>query len=144
MYTTRKNYGFAPRNIGGFIEDALQNGWHRFNEEVSAYSVPVNIQETDKNYELHVVAPGLKKDDIKVNVDKNILTISYEHAEESKETEPKWLRSEYKQRSFKRSFTLNDKIDTTQISAKYTDGVLFLSLPKKEVTEPTAQSINVE
>ena len=133
----------TPRTIGGFIEDMFQNGWSRFNEEVSAFVVPVNIQETDKAYELQVVAPGLKKEDIKVNLDRNVLTISYEHKEETKEENAKWLRSEHRMRSFKRSFTLNDKVDAGNIAAKYNDGILYVTLPKKEVNEPGAQEITV-
>lgn len=143
MYNKRF-YGIAPRTIGGMIEDMFQNGWNRFNEEISAIAAPVNIQETDKGYDLQVVAPGLKKEDIKVSVEKNVLSISYDHKEENKEQEAKWLRNEHRTRSFKRSFTLNDKIDATRINARYADGILYLTLPKKEQAEQQAQEISVE
>jgi len=144
MYTKR-SFGVSPRTIGGLLEDMFENGVNRFNEEYSAVTTPVNILDTDKSYELNVVAPGLKKEEFKVAVDRNILTISYEHKQENKDEQPegKWLRSEYKTRSFKRSFTLNDKVDATKINAKYTDGILNITLPKKEVTEQTAQEIVV-
>lgn len=144
MYN-RRNFGFAPRTFGTFIEDALQNGVNRFNEEFSAFSAPVNVQETEKGYELQVIAPGLKKEDFKVSVDRNLLTISYEHKEEEKAEgqEPKVLRNEYRQRSFKRTFTLNEKVEAGNISAKYTDGILYISLPKKENVANPAQDITV-
>ncbi len=143
MYTKR-SYAVMPRTIGGFLEDVFQNGWNQLNEETGAYMAPVNIQETDKSYELHLVAAGFKKEDFKLNLEKNVLQISVEQNEENKEgQEGKWLRSEYRKRSFKRSFTLNEKVDTTKISAKYADGILTVSLPKKEVSEPTAQEIAV-
>jgi len=144
MYTKR-SFGVSPRTIGGLLEDMFENGVNRFNEEYSAVTTPVNILDTDKSYELNVVAPGLKKEEFKVAVDRNILTISYEHKQENKDEQPegKWLRSEYKTRSFKRSFTLNDKVDATKINAKYTDGILNITLPKKEVSEQTAQEIVV-
>jgi HSP20 family protein len=143
MYNKRA-YAVLPRTIGGFLEDAFQNGWNHFNEEVTAFSVPVNIHETDKNYEVHLVAAGLKKEDFKISIDRNILTIAVDQNEENKEaTEGKWLRSEYRLKSFKRSFTLNDKIDTGNIAAKYNDGVLVVTLPKKEVSEPTTHQIAV-
>ena len=137
----KRNYGVMP----GFLENVLQNGWNNLAEEANLSSVPVNIMETDKSYELHVVAAGLKKEDFKLNIDRNILNISFEQKEENKEQpqEGKWLRKEYRMRSFKRSFTLNDKIDATKISAKYADGILNITLPKKEVSEPTTQEINV-
>jgi HSP20 family protein len=143
MYN-RTHFGATPRTFGSFIEDAFQNGVNRFNEEVSAISTPVNIQETDKSYELHVVAPGLKKEDFKVNVDRNLLHISYDHKEDKEQTEgTKLLRNEYRTRSFKRTFTLNEKVDTGNISAKYNDGVLYVTLAKKENATQPAQDITV-
>jgi HSP20 family protein len=144
MYN-RKFYGVSPRTIGGLIEDVFQNGWHRINEEVSAFTAPVNIRETDNGYDLHVIAPGLKKEDFKINLDRNIISIAYEPKEESKEQNDgnKWLRSEYRMKSFKRSFTLNDKIDAGKIGARYDNGILVVSLPKKDVTEMPVHEISV-
>ncbi len=132
-----------PRTIGGLMEDLISNGWSRINEEVSSFNAPVNIQETETSYELHLVAPGLKKEDFKINLDRNVLTLSYDHKEENKEQDGKWLRSEFNRNSFKRSFTLNEKIDGSKINAKYADGILLVTLPKKEPTEHVAQEITV-
>ena len=139
MYNTR-NYAVNPRTLGSLIEGAFHNGWNQFNEEVSAHSAPVNIQETDTSYEVHVIAAGLKKEDFKISTDRNTLTISAEHKEE-----PKAETTEQKdaQPQAKRSFTLNEKIDTGKITAKYADGILVVSLPKKENSEPVAQEIAV-
>lgn len=136
---------FAPRSINGLLEDVFQNGWNRvFFDDKKDYSfIPVNIQETDKSYELHVVAPGLKKEDFKISVDKNVLNISFEQKEENKEENAKWLRNEYRFHSFKRSFTLNEKVNISDISAKYNDGILNITLPKKEVSEATTKDITV-
>lgn len=146
MYQKR-NYSVVPRTFGGLFEDMFNAGLSRINEETSALSTPVNIKETNAAFEVHVVAPGVKKEDFNVNVDKNILTISYEHKnevkDESAEGQVKTLRTEYSIRSFKRSFTLNDKIDVSAISAKYTDGILNISLPKKENVEPTVKEIAI-
>ncbi len=143
MYTKR-NFAVMPRTIGGLIEDVFQNGRTYFNEEVTAFSAPVNIQETDKTYEVSLVAPGLKKEDFKIAVDRDLLKISYDHKEETTEQqENKWIRNEYRMKSFKRTFTLNEKIDSANISAKYADGILAVSLPKKETAEPTAHEITI-
>ena len=141
----KRNSGVTPRTISGLMEDVLHNGWSRINEEVNSFTAPVNIQETDKSYELHLVAPGLKKEDFKINLEKNVLTVSFEQKEENKEQgqDGKWLRNEYQLKSFKRSFSLNEKVDTTNIAAKYNDGVLLVTLPKKEVSEPAATEISV-
>ncbi len=143
----KRNYSITPRTLGGMMEDMVQTGWTKLNEEVSSYVAPVNIQETEKSYDLHLVAPGLKKEDFKINLEKDTLTISYEKTaqnEESKdESKEKWLRSEYRMRSFKRSFSLNEKVDAGNISAKYNDGVLLVTLPKKKVSEPVKHEIAV-
>lgn len=146
MYQTRNFNHRVPRSLGGFIEDLFQNG-KVFTDDLwneDRMHVPVNIKATDNNYQLSVVAPGLNKEDIALHLDKNILTISFESKKEETTTEKgKVLRSEYKFKSFKRSFTLNDKINTSNIEAKYNAGILDISLPKKEVTEPESQTIKI-
>lgn len=144
MYT-KTNYGILPRTVNSLMEDIFFNGMNKTGCETPSYHVPVNIKETEGSYDLHVVAPGLKKEDFKISIDKNILTISFEQKEENKEaaTDGKWLRSEYKMHSFKRNFTLNEKVDTAAISAKYNDGVLLITLPKKEVSAPATHEIAV-
>lgn len=135
-----------PRALGSLMEDILSNGINKvWGEEglSDRADVAVNIKETDKAYELHVVAPGLSKEAFKLNVDRNILTISFEKKEEETEENAKWLRSEYKFKSFKRSFTLNEKIDSSAISASYNNGILNVNLPKKEPVEVTTQEILV-
>ena len=106
--------------------------------------VPVNVKETDKSYQLEVVAPGFEKTDFKLTLDQHLLTISAEKKnEEIKETEKQILR-EYSYRSFKRSFTLDEKIDATNIEASYINGVLILNLPKKEVVKASATEIVIK
>src|SRR4051812_48378597 len=120
MYKT--TFGVMPRILGGFFQDVLQNGVNHLNEEITSFSTPVNIQETDKSYELQLIAPGLKKEDFKLNIDKNILYVSYEQKEQKEDNkeqqEGKWLRNEYRMKSFKRSFSLNDKVEAGKISAR--------------------------
>ncbi len=134
-----------PKTIGGLIEDMFQNGFQSiFGEESwgDGSTVPANIVETETAYEMQLMAPGLKKEDFRVNVDRNVLHVSYEHKEE-KEMTGKWLRKEYRMQTFRRSFTLNDKINVSAIAAKYSDGILTLTLPKKEHSEAVAQEITV-
>lgn len=144
MYAKR-NFGLMPRTMNNLMEDFFFNGMNRTADDASLFQIPVNIKETEGSYELHVVTPGLKKEDFKLLVDKNILTISYEHKEETNESAPsgKWLRNEFKMRSFKRSFTLSEKVDTGKIAAKYNDGILLVTIPKKEIAEATAQEIAI-
>ncbi|MBL7718724.1 MAG: Hsp20/alpha crystallin family protein [Flavipsychrobacter sp.] len=146
MYST-KNNGMMTRTIGGLMDEMFNGGWNNLlHTDVSKdrMNVPVNIRETDAAYTMQVIAPGLKKEDFKIQLDKNVLNVSFEHKEENKEEkEGNVLRSEYSFRSFKRSFTLNDKIDNAGIAARYTDGVLEVTLPKKENVSPATQEITI-
>ena len=101
---------------------------------------PVNIRETEKDYVLEIVAPGMNKDDFQINLDNNTLTISAESKEESLNENEKQIRKEYRYQSFKRSFTIDENIDAENIAAKYLNGVLTLNLPfKTEVKSPVKQ-----
>lgn len=101
---------------------------------------PVNIWESETGYTLEVVAPGLEKEDFKISLDKNLLTISAEKKQQEGEKTMKQIRNEYQYQSFSRSFTIDEKIDGEAISAKYVNGVLTLNLPHKaEVKEATKQ-----
>ena len=107
-------------------------------------SVPVNIKETEKNYSIEIVAPGFEKTDFKISLEKQLLTISTEKKNEVKEENEKQIRKEFIYHSFKRSFTLDEKTDGTNIDAKYVNGVLTLNLPKKEIVKPPVKEISIQ
>ncbi len=129
------------KNLGRIFEDDF---WG-FNGVTQQYDVPVNLSETEKSYEMQLVAPGLKKEDFKVSLDGDLLTVSFEHKEESSEENKneRWLKKEYKTQSFTRSFNLDDTLDGNRITAKYVDGVLHLSLPKKEGMQRFSKTIQI-
>ncbi len=105
----------------------------------------VNITEHKDEYQVSLAAPGLKKDDFHIDVDGNMLTISCEKEENKEEKEKKFTRKEYSYSSFSRSFTLPDEISKEKIDARYEDGVLKISLPRKEgANKPTAKHIAVK
>jgi HSP20 family protein len=116
----------------------------QFNNTENKGSVPVNVKELEYNYLLEVIAPGFEKPDFKVNLDQNVLTISAEKKAEEKKENEKQIRREFTYQSFKRSFTLDEKIDATKIEASYVNGVLTLNLPKKEVVKASATEIEIE
>ncbi|MGN6531282.1 MAG: Hsp20/alpha crystallin family protein [Ginsengibacter sp.] len=108
---------------------------------------PVNIIETNDNYELEINAAGRKKEDFKITVDKNILTVSFEKKEEKNEGQQelkKFIKKEFVLSSFKRSFTLDEKINAEDIQAKYENGILSLTLPKKEEVKVMPKEIAVQ
>ena len=140
------------RSLNSFVDDLvteLPNFFKNdFNQSERKGFVPVNVKETEKSYQLEVVAPGFEKTDFKVNLDQNLLTISVENKNNIKEEAhdhpvEKLIRREYTFSSFKRSFTLDEKIDATNINASYVNGVLRLNLPKKETVKASAQQINI-
>ncbi|MFM9911683.1 MAG: Hsp20/alpha crystallin family protein [Chitinophagaceae bacterium] len=92
----------------------------------------VNITEHKSQYIVSLAAPGLKKSDFNINVDGNMLTISSEKEENKEDKEKKFTRKEYNYSSFSRSFTLPEEINKEKIEATYDDGVLKISLPRKE------------
>lgn len=105
----------------------------------------VNITEQKDDYVVSLAAPGLKKDDFKIEVDGNMLTISSEKEESKEEKDKRFTRKEYNYSSFSRSFTLPDEINKEKIDARYEDGVLKISLPRKEeAKKPAAKHIAVK
>ena len=105
---------------------------------------PVNITETEHEFLLELVAPGLQKEDFKISLDQNTLTLSAEKKEETVKEGEKQIRREYRFQSFKRSFTLDEKIDAGRIVAKYLNGVLTVNLPKPESVKSITKEITIE
>ncbi|MEP7375277.1 MAG: Hsp20/alpha crystallin family protein [Chitinophagaceae bacterium] len=108
--------------------------------------VPVNVRESENQYEVDVIAPGCRKENFQVAVKANELSVSFTQQEQKDEQNEKagWVRNEYIQRSFSRSFTLDETVDTANISATYSDGILHLVLPKNEKARPKLLSIDVK
>ena len=105
----------------------------------------VNITEQKNEYHVSLAAPGMKKEDFNIDVDGNMLTISSEKEESTEEKEKKFTRKEYSYSSFSRSFTLPEEINKEKIEARYEDGVLKITLPRKEeAKKPAAKHIAVK
>jgi HSP20 family protein len=97
----------------------------------------VNIRDTKENYLVSLAVPGFKKEDFKIDVEGNILTISSEKEDSKEEKKEKYTRKEYNYASFSRSFTLPENVKQENIDAAYKDGILELTLPKKEDAKKT-------
>ncbi len=97
------------------------------------YSDPAaNIIESPDAFHLEIAAPGMVKDDFKINLENNILTISVEVEDQKREEGKNYSRKEFYYGSFSRSFTLPKTIDLEKIKADYESGILMIALPKKE------------
>lgn len=104
----------------------------------------VNIAENDNEFHIELAVPGLKKEDFKINLDKNILTVSAEKKSENAEGTKKFSKREYSYNSFVRSFTLPDSVDHSKIEADYTDGILKLTVAKREEAKFQSREIAVK
>ncbi|WP_417444896.1 Hsp20/alpha crystallin family protein [Joostella sp.] len=121
-----------------FFDEVFNPDWFGGTENKKSFVPPVNIKENDNGFSLELAVPGMKKDDFKVEIDKNVLTVSAEvknEKEASKENEV-YSRKEFSFSSFKRVFTLPDTVNNDEINATYEAGVLTLALPKKEEALP--------
>ena len=136
----KRNYRTIDNLFDEFFNN-LPSAWGREN----GWNVPpVNIHETNEGFHLELEAPGLKKEDFKVALDKGLLTISYEKKSENETNEYKTHRREFSVTNFKRSFRVDDAISVDGIQAKYEDGVLKLYLPKKEEVKVLPKEINIQ
>ena len=108
------------------------------------HAVPVNITETEAGYRLDLVAPGFEKENFRISIDNNVLTIEGESkATEETKTE-KMIRKEHRIVNFKRSFTLDEQIETEQIGAQYVNGILTLNFPRKAEVRNAAKQITIQ
>jgi len=128
---------FGTQHHGRFARHAHEmfgNGTRR---------VPANIEETDEDYVIYLFAPALEKQYLKVITKDDVLTISYTPTEELSESGRRYSRKEYSNGAFERAFALNEKALVEQITAKYADGILKITLPKNPETNVPAKDIAV-
>jgi HSP20 family protein len=102
-----------------------------------------NIEENDSSFIISLYAAGLVKSNFKISVTNNVLTIAYQTPQTDQPGQSRYTYQEYEPGSFERSFQLNEKVLTDQISAAYTDGVLKVTLPKDPEANKPAQEVNV-
>ena len=136
----------TKRNIGGLWSPLFRDFFDadNFFSTGNGGTMPAaNIAESDKEYSIDLAVPGFKKEDFKVKVDKDILTISAETKSESSEEKKEYSRREYNYSSFSRSFRLPDNVKDDAIAAKYDNGILKLSLPKSDMQVTATKEIKV-
>jgi HSP20 family protein len=120
-------------NLPGLFEGLLGRDFNEFLGTDVAVTLPaVNVLESKDDFRIEVAAPGLKKENFKLNVNQNRLTIASEVEIEQEQKQEKYTRREFSYQSFQRSFTLPQAVDTDKIAATYVDGVLLITLPKRE------------
>jgi HSP20 family protein len=146
MTLVKTNNPFA-RSFDGLMNDLFNEFpatlGKTVRQDVFAFP-PVNIVEKPTAYQLEVAAPGFDKADFNIKLEAETLTISAEKKEEATAETGKVVRKEFSAKSFKRSFTIDEKIDVANISAKYENGILQVGLPKKEEVKAVAKEINIQ
>jgi len=115
-----------------------------FDAETRRSLPAVNIIEGKNDYKIEVAAPGLNKEDFKINLENNVLTVSSEKEEKEENNDSKVMRKEFSYYSFSRSFTLPLTVMADKISATHKDGVLQISIPKRdEAKEKPSREIKI-
>lgn len=113
------------------------------NQQPSVFSFRTDVSDTGEAYKLEAELPGFMKDDIKIDIENDCLTISAERHENKDENKPNFVKRERFYGSYSRSFDVSG-IDVDKISAAYTDGVLTLELPKKVETAPASRRLEIQ
>lgn len=125
--------GFLGRDMAPF-----------FGQEIPGNDLPrVNITESRDAFRLAVLAPGFRKEELKLNVEENTLTIGAEHKDAQLQEGERYTRREFTRRSFKRSFRLPEQVDAEQISAEHANGVLTVRIPKVVPVKPAQREITI-
>jgi HSP20 family protein len=141
---SRKN-STVPRNfVDEFFNDNFLPRFFDWGTNWSNTNLPaVNVEETEKEYVIDVAAPGLDKNDFKVSLDENVLTISSQKEQNSEEKKDGYLRREFNYSTFSRSFTLPEDTDASQIKAAHKNGVLSIAIPKHEAKAKVSKEIKI-
>ncbi|HVV53989.1 MAG TPA: Hsp20/alpha crystallin family protein [Mucilaginibacter sp.] len=115
-----------------------------FNDRMVTRVPAVNISETEDNYHIELAAPGLKKEDFKLSMEREILTVSVEQSTDHEDARKNYTKREYSYNSFVRSFTLPDSADDSRIDATYTDGILRIAIAKREEAKSIRRQIAIK
>lgn len=129
MIPARKTQNWLP----GIFNDFFGNEWVA---KANTTAPAINIIENEKAYEVELAAPGLAKDDFKVEVDDNdqlVITVQNKKEDEEKDKKGRYLRREFSYSQFQQTMILPENVDKEQIKASQKDGVLTVVIPKKPV-----------
>lgn len=136
MNLVKRNNALFPA-----VMDEMFKDWMGGTQMVNKVVPPVNIRENENGFTVELMAAGLKKEDLNIEVDNELLTISAEIKAENNEDGGKFTKREFGLTSFKRSFHLPETVNEEGINAVYEDGILKLTLPKKDEALPKAKRL---
>ena len=141
MLPARRNQYWLPSIFNDIFDDDFMG----YTPAKQFASPAVNIIENEKDFQIEVAAPGMSKEDFKVRLENdNELVISLEKKNEDKHEKKNYLRREFSYASYKQAFIIPDEVESESINASMVDGVLKITLPKKEVVVKTPASRQIE
>jgi HSP20 family protein len=128
------------------IDDVFESFFNDtfFSDRIVSRVPGVNIGETEGKYHIELAAPGLKKEDFKINLDRNVLSISVEQTADRQDKQKNYNKREYSYNSFVRSFTLPESAEVSAIEAAYTDGILRIDVAKREEAKAATRQIEIK
>jgi HSP20 family protein len=103
----------------------------------------VNVKDRESSYEIELTAPGLRKEDFNIHIENGVLTISSESSKEEEEKNEKFTRKEFRYNAFSRSFSLPDNAKEDDLKALYENGLLKVTIAKKQIESPKRKQIEV-
>ncbi len=127
---------YAPSRFN-FLDDSLLEDYRKTS------IMNTDIIEKENGYELQIDLPGVKKEDIKIEMNKNLINISVSISKSSDEENKKYIRKERFTGEIKRSFNIGEDIDEDNINASFENGILYLNLPKKEENDSNKKFIEI-
>jgi HSP20 family protein len=133
---------FVPTSFSTLIDRFFNENVTRSGGSTLAFVPRVDVVEDEKSFEIHLAVPGMKKDDFKIELNDNLLTISGERKFSAEKKENNFHSIETQYGKFSRTFSLPENIDSQKVQAQYESGILILTLPKDE-KKAIRQSIKV-
>jgi HSP20 family protein len=132
-------------DVDRFFENDLLRMPAQIGRQIMRNMPATNIRENEKEYLIELAAPGMAKDDFEINVDEGMMTISSQKEQDTTKEEDNYTRREYNYSSFSRSFKLPDAANADDIKARYEEGVLKITVPKREETNnDNRKRVNIE
>lgn len=122
---SRSMTSFSPNEVNPLEDREMFKDWR-----LNIHFPPVNVSKGEEWHRISMAIPGLRKENIKVEIEDNVLIIKGEKKEETKETNKNYTHQEYNYKSFKRSFSLPENVNTEKIESKYKKGILSIRIPK--------------
>jgi HSP20 family protein len=136
-----KNTAVSP-GFNDVFESVFNDSF--FSDRMIARVPAVNISETKDHYVIEMAAPGLNKEDFKIHLDNNLLSVSVEQKKEQTEQDKQYNKREFSYTSFVRSFALPDSADDANIEAQYVNGMLNIHVAKKDEAKQVARQIEIK